>query len=127
MSRRIPAHRDRRPAAWQTSEVPLALPEAIAQSRAGHLLLIDCLTLWLSNLLLEDPTTIEARQQALCRAISACQGAIILIANEVGCGIVPEHPLARSFRDAQGSLNQEVAAVCDRVELVVAGLPLRLK
>lgn len=126
MARRIQSHRSRRPAAWQTVEAPLALPEAVAGAEEGRLLLVDCLTLWLGNLLLHDPASIPSRRAALCRAVAAREEPIILVSSEVGAGIVPDHPAGRAFRDAQGELNQEVAALCDRVELIVAGLPLRL-
>jgi adenosylcobinamide kinase/adenosylcobinamide-phosphate guanylyltransferase len=89
-------------------------------------LLVDCLTLWLSNLMLAE-ADIGAGTAALEEALRARKGPVVLVSNEVGCGIVPATPLGRRFRDAQGLLNQRMAALADQVELLVAGLPLRLK
>jgi adenosylcobinamide kinase/adenosylcobinamide-phosphate guanylyltransferase len=88
--------------------------------------LVDCLTLWLSNLMLAG-TEIDAEMERLDAALSAAAAPIVMVANEVGYGIVPDHPLGRRFRDMQGLLNQRIAARADRVVLVVAGLPLALK
>lgn len=127
MTDRIARHHADRDARWQTVEAPLALPEAIAAHAApGRVLLVDCLTLWTSNLLLGEHD-IDAATQALERAVSAAQGLVILVANEVGLGIVPDNALARRFRDHAGLLNQRVAAAADAVVLVTAGLPLALK
>ena len=127
MAERIAAHRARRGPFWQTVETPLALAPIIA-SEAKHErpLLIDCLTLWLSNLLLAGKP-IEEETERLCAALRLGAGPIVLVANEVGMGLVPETPLGRRFRDAAGRLNQDVAAVADRVIFVAAGLPLVLK
>ena len=89
-------------------------------------LLVDCLTLWLSNLMHHE-RDVEAESDALCKSLGRFEGEVILVSNEVGLGLVPETPLGRAFRDAQGRLNQRVAAACDVVEFVAAGLPLRLK
>lgn len=126
MGERIAIHRARRAAGWETTEVPLALPEALAELPAGRPALVDCLTLWLSNLLLagRDP---EAEADRLGLALARRRGPLVLVANEVGLGIVPENALARRFRDAAGRLNQRVAAAADRVVLTVAGLPLTVK
>jgi adenosylcobinamide kinase/adenosylcobinamide-phosphate guanylyltransferase len=124
MAERIRRHRERRGAGWSTIEVPLDLPEAIrAEPRA---LLVDCLTLWLSNLMAagRDP---DAAGEQLCAAIRRPGGPVVLVSNEVGWGIVPENALARAFRDHAGRLNQRVAAAADRVLFVAAGLPLALK
>jgi adenosylcobinamide kinase/adenosylcobinamide-phosphate guanylyltransferase len=127
MAARIAAHRDRRSRFWHTIEVPLALAAAIADhSRADRPLLVDCLTLWLSNLMAAD-RDIEAETAALAAALRAADGPVVLVANEVGLGLVPETPLGRRFRDAAGRLNQEIAALADRVVFVAAGLPLVLK
>lgn len=125
MADRIARHRADRGPEWETVEAPIDLPGAIAAAR-GKTVLVDCLTLWASNLLLADRDG-EAAADALCAAILAHDGAIILVANEVGLGIVPDNALARRFRDAAGRINQAVAAVADEVMLVVAGLPMRVK
>jgi adenosylcobinamide kinase / adenosylcobinamide-phosphate guanylyltransferase len=127
MARRIAAHRARRGPFWHTVEAPLALAPVIASEAASdHPLLIDCLTLWLSNLLLAGKP-VDEETAALCAALRLTEGPVVLVANEVGMGLVPETPLGRRFRDAAGRLNQEVAALADRVAFVVAGLPLMLK
>ena len=127
MIARIAAHRGRRGTFWRTVEAPLALAAAIAEEAAADRpLLIDCLTLWLSNLLLAGKC-IEVEAAALAAALREAAGPIVLVANEVGLGLVPETPLGRRFRDEAGRLNQEVAALADRVVFVAAGLPLVLK
>ena len=127
MAQRIAAHRARRGSFWRTIEEPLALaPVIAAESLLDQPLLIDCLTLWLSNLILAD-RPIENETAALCAALRLAAGSVVLVANEVGLGLVPETPLGRRFRDAAGSLNQQIAALADRVVFVAAGLPLVLK
>ncbi|PTQ13269.1 bifunctional adenosylcobinamide kinase/adenosylcobinamide-phosphate guanylyltransferase [Sphingomonas oleivorans] len=127
MTDRIARHQADRGPRWRTVECPLDLPETIAREDASdRLLLIDCLTLWLSNLLLGEHD-IEARAQALLAALADAKGRIILVTNEVGLGIVPENALARSFRDEAGRLNQRIAAAAQSVILVAAGLSLILK
>lgn len=123
MAARIQAHQARRGAGWTTVEEPLDLPAALAQDRP---VLVDCLTLWLSNLMLGDHD-VEAATARLEAALDTAAGPVILVANEVGLSIVPDNALARRFRDAAGVLNQRVAARCDRVEFVAAGLPMLLK
>ncbi|MEG8040633.1 bifunctional adenosylcobinamide kinase/adenosylcobinamide-phosphate guanylyltransferase [Sphingomonas sp. LR60] len=125
MAERIAHHRDDRSAAWTTIEVPLALAEAIAAVDDG-VLLVDCLTLWTSNLLLAD-ADIDAATEALVAALGGSRARIVLVSNEVGWGIVPDNALARRFRDVAGRVNQRIAAAADRVDLVVAGLPMSLK
>jgi adenosylcobinamide kinase / adenosylcobinamide-phosphate guanylyltransferase len=125
MADRIAAHRARRGAQWRTVEAPRDVAAALTVS-ASTPVLIDCLTLWLSNLMLAD-ADIEAETARLEQALAAAQAPVLLVANEVGSGIVPEHALGRKFRDLQGVLNQRIAARADRVVLVVAGLPLVLK
>lgn len=127
MAERIAAHRARRGAFWRTVEVPLALPAAIrAESRGDRPVLVDCLTLWLTNVMLAG-REIEPGVAALIAALREAAGPVVLVANEVGLGIVPETPLGRRFRDAAGRLNQEIAALADRVVFMAAGLPLVLK
>jgi adenosyl cobinamide kinase/adenosyl cobinamide phosphate guanylyltransferase len=125
MTARIAEHRARRPAGWVTVDAPRDLPEAIAAAGDAPLL-VDCLTLWLSNLMLAE-ADLDAASGALIAALLARAAPTVLVSNEVGSGIVPATPLGRRFRDAQGRLNQQVAAVAGRVELVVAGIPMRLK
>lgn len=127
MRERIALHRADRGARWSTVEVPLDLAEAItACSTPETVVLVDCLTLWASNLLLAEQNT-AAATEGLVRAILAARGPIILVANEVGLGIVPDNALARRFRDVAGRINQEVAAAANEVVMMFAGLPLVLK
>jgi adenosylcobinamide kinase / adenosylcobinamide-phosphate guanylyltransferase len=125
MSARIAAHRARRGPSWKTTEAPHELAEAIILSQPMPVL-VDCLTLWLSNLMLAD-WDIGAEIHRLERALDAALAPVVLVANEVGSGIVPDHPLGRKFRDLQGVLNQRIAARADHVVLMVAGLPLAVK
>ena len=127
MRERIARHRADRDMRWTTVEAPRELPAAIdAVNGEGAVVLVDCLTLWVSNLLLADANIARAGQQ-LCDAIGRFEGTLILVANEVGLGIVPDNALARAFRDAAGQLNQSVAATAAEVVLVTASLPLTLK
>lgn len=127
MADRIAHHRARRGAGWTTREEPLDLPGLLdREAEAGRALLVDCLTLWLSNLMLAGRDPADATRE-LCHVLAAVPGPVILVSNEVGMGLVPETPLGRRFRDAQGRLNQAVAAAVPRVLFVAAGLPLVLK
>ena len=127
MQARIRHHRERRGEAWMTVEEPLELAAALVrEAQGGRAVLVDCLTLWLSNITLAE-RDIEAEAAALIAALGRCAGPIVLVSNEVGQGIVPENPLARRFRDDAGRLHQEVARVADRVVLVTAGLAQILK
>lgn len=127
MAERIARHRGERDVSWRTVEAPLDLVGAVvAADAAGGVVLVDCLTLWLSNLLLAGREA-EVEGDRLVEAASRLTGDLLLVSNEVGLGLVPETPLGRVFRDAQGRLNQKVAAVAGRVEFVAAGLPLTLK
>ena len=127
MAARIAAHRARRGPFWRTVEERLALaPVIAAEATRERPLLIDCLTLWLSNLMLAE-RPIENESEALRAALQIAAGPVVLVANEVGLGLVPETPLGRRFRDAAGRLNQQVAALADCVVFVAAGLPLVLK
>jgi adenosylcobinamide kinase/adenosylcobinamide-phosphate guanylyltransferase len=127
MATRIVAHRTRRGANWSTIEEPLKLDEALARAAAqGRPVLVDCLTLWLSNVMLGGGDVDEATDDLL-RTLEELAVPVVLVSNEVGLGIVPDTPLGRSFRDAQGRLNMRVAEHADRVILMTAGLPLTLK
>jgi adenosylcobinamide kinase / adenosylcobinamide-phosphate guanylyltransferase len=125
MAERIAAHRARRGPQWRTIEAPRDLAAALKGCDTTPVL-VDCLTLWLSNHMLAE-ADIELEMARLEDALAAAKTPIVLIANEVGSGIVPDHPLGRKFRDLQGVLNQRMAARADRVVLIVAGLPLTLK
>ncbi len=127
MADRIDRHRADRGPRWRTVDAPFDLAGVVtAQARPDQTLLIDCLTLWASNLLLAERDFNEALA-ALVDALDHAQGPVILVANEVGLGIVPDNALARRFRDMAGMINQAVAAHCAEVVFVAAGLPLRLK
>ena len=127
MKDKIAAHRRRRGEDWITIEEPYDLPDAISQNGVSNtVLLVDCLTLWLSNLIFLE-RDISKESDALIEAVSKVKGCIVLVSNEVGLGLVPDNQVARHFRDLQGTLNQKVAAVADRVVFVAAGLPLTLK
>jgi len=125
MAERIGAHRLRRGASWQTIEAPRDLAAALEECKTMPAL-IDCLTLWLSNLMLAQ-ADIDAEIARFEQALAAATSPVVLVANEVGYGIVPDHALGRRFRDLQGILNQRIAARANRVVLVVAGLPLAVK
>ena len=127
MARRIDAHQARRGPRWTTVEEPLALTETLARmSPPGGAVLVDCLTLWLANLI-EAARDVEAEGRALAAALANLPGATILVSNEVGLGIVPDNAPARAFRDQAGRLHQQIAAAADRVLFMAAGLPLTLK
>lgn len=126
MAARISRHRDRRGSAWRLVEAPVDLPAALAGVMPGSAVLVDCLTLWLTNLLLDD-RDLDAAADALTGALATCAAPVVCVSNEVGHGIVPENALARRFRDVQGRLNQRVAARAELVVAVMAGLPLALK
>jgi adenosylcobinamide kinase/adenosylcobinamide-phosphate guanylyltransferase len=125
MAARIKSHRERRGAQWRTIEAPRELAKALAACGDGPVL-VDCLTLWLSNLMLAE-ANVEEETAQLEETLAATKGPLVLVANEVGSGIVPSYPLGRRFRDMQGILNQRMAARAERVILMVAGLPLALK
>jgi adenosylcobinamide kinase/adenosylcobinamide-phosphate guanylyltransferase len=126
MAARIAEHRARRAAGWQTIEAPHELPEALAAAPGDAAVLVDCLTLWLANLMLGS-FKVEAMIDRLEQALAAREGQTVLVSNEVGLGIVPDNHLARRFRDAQGALNQRIAARAARVVMMVAGLPVAVK
>ncbi|WP_068303835.1 bifunctional adenosylcobinamide kinase/adenosylcobinamide-phosphate guanylyltransferase [Pararhodobacter sp. CCB-MM2] len=127
MRERIALHRAQRDGlGWETREAPLDLVGCLAAVPVDQPVLIDCLTLWLTNHLLAEHD-LDAKAQALLDALRDRQGVTVLVANEVGLGIVPDNALARRFRDAAGRLNQQVAAVADTVAFTAAGLPMVLK
>jgi len=141
MARRIAHHRARRPADWSCAEEPLHLAAKLRElARPDTCLLVDCLTLWLTNLLFAGRAAAQAEAgeavdcplfadetAALVDTLPTLPGQIILVSNEVGWGIVPMHPVSRLFADEQGRLNQRAAAVCNNVTLIAAGLPILLK
>ena len=141
MAERIARHRRERPAHWRTVEAPFALADALrAHAAPGRFVLVDCLTLWLSNMLFAGAAAQQAEAgqpvdcplfsgevAALVETLPQLPGRVIMVSNEVGWGIVPMARVSRLFADEQGRLNQRVAAVCDAVTLVAAGLPVKLK
>ncbi len=127
MAARIERHKARRGARWRTVEEPLDLAGALGrEAGAGAVVLIDCLTLWLSNVMAAGRDA-QAEESRLVGVLAGVAAPIVVVANEVGLGIVPDNALAREFRDSAGRLNQAVAGVADRVVFVAAGLPLTLK
>ena len=126
MRDRIARHRADRGAGWITVEAPLDLAAALGEARSGEVVLIDCATLWLTNHLLADHD-LDREGERLITAIATCAAPVVVVSNEVGWGIVPENALARAFRDAQGRLNQRIAAEAGLVVGVMAGLPMVLK
>ncbi len=128
MHQRVAGHQARRPAHWQLVEEPLVLAATLQRlARPGHCLLVDCLTLWLTNLLLQAPQRLALERDALLACISQLPGQIILVSNESGLGVVPLGELTRRYVDEAGLLHQALAARAERVILCVAGLPLSLK
>ena len=125
--RRIQNHKDRRGKEWQTLEVPLDLAGVLASLKDPQsVILIDCMTLWLTNLVLGEKQ-LEAETNTIIQALKTAKPDIIMVSNEVGHGIVPENALARHFRDAQGTLNQALAKAASNVVFVIAGCPMILK
>jgi adenosylcobinamide kinase / adenosylcobinamide-phosphate guanylyltransferase len=126
MHAKIAAHQKQRGAGWQTIEEPLRVDQTLCHSTAGAVVLLDCATLWLTNHLLAG-SDLEAEQTALLRALATCAAPVVVVSNEVGWSVVPENRLARQFSNAQGQLNQRLAAQADLVVAVMAGLPMTLK
>ncbi len=126
MAERIARHRARREAGWETVDAPLDLAGALEAVTDGRPVLVDCLTLWLSNHMLADHD-VEGESRRLADLLARPRGPWFVVSNEVGLGIVPDNALARRFRDAAGRLNQKVAAVADEVLFMAAGLPMRVK
>jgi adenosyl cobinamide kinase/adenosyl cobinamide phosphate guanylyltransferase len=134
MARRIALHRQRRPADWQTLEEPWHVPLAIARHTTDGSLLLECLTLWLTNLLVGIPGRPALDDEAIRRMLAdllgvvhSATGRVIVVSNETGCGIVPANPLARRFSDLLGEANQQLAAAAGEVYWCVAGIPQRIK
>ena len=131
MEARIEAHQRQRGSDWTTREVPLELTAALGAAQDGYgVILVDCLTMWVSNLLLKEgapPGSMQTAGEHLVEALAQTATPTILISNEVGFGIVPDNPLAREFRDQAGWLHQRLAQVADLVVLVVAGVPVLIK
>lgn len=126
MAERIATHQARRGPEWETVNAPLALLEALHETDDGPPRLVDCLTLWLSNLM-HHGRDWELEARALAESLPGLAAPVVFVTNEVGAGIVPENRLARVFRDAAGLVNQEIAAACDELWLVVAGHPMKVK
>ena len=127
MAARIETHRARRGTHWRTVEAPIELAEAIRRASTPRAcLLVDCLTVWLGNLV-HRGHDVDAAREALLESLAAVPGPVVLVANEVGLGIVPDNAMARAFRDHAGRLNQAVAAVAGRVYFVAAGIPMTIK
>lgn len=127
MAERIARHAAERSPRWTVIEEPVALADAlIREARKDRIIVVDCTTLWLSNLLLRNDDVADATQD-LAQGIAALAGPVIFVSNEVGGGIVPDNKLARAFRDAQGLLNQALAAACEAVVFVSAGIALKIK
>jgi len=127
MAARIAAHRARRPRGWRVIEEPIRLAQALDEAR-GDCVIVDCLTLWLTNLLgSEDPGLLRRERTALLEILPRLPGPVCLVSNETGLGLVAANPLGRRFCDEAGRLHQDLAALCDRVVLTVAGLPLVMK
>jgi adenosylcobinamide kinase / adenosylcobinamide-phosphate guanylyltransferase len=126
MAERIAKHRTRRGGAWIEYEVPLELAKVLIETDGGGARLVDCLTLWLSNLLHAERDWSKAIAE-LAGLLKGQQSPVVLVTNEVGLGIVPDNALARTYRDAAGIMNQTIAGVADEVEFVIAGLPMKLK
>ena len=130
MGQRVLRHQQQRSSVWETLEVPVFIPEAIHKtSIEGHVILVDCLTLWINNLILDadKPENIDNHIQKLTQSIETSECPVILVSNEVGTGIVPENKLTRLFRDIAGFANQKVAACVDQVIWMVAGIPVKIK
>lgn len=126
MAAKISRHQKTRRGQWRTIEAPLDLSPALASANANDVVLLDCATLWLTNQMMAE-TDLEAAQDALLKALATCKAPVVVVTNEVGAGIVPENKLARRFREAQGRLNQRLAAQADLAVMVIAGLPMVLK
>lgn len=126
MTAKINRHQKTRGAGWRTIEAPLDLSNALGSASAGDVVLLDCATLWLTNQLMVE-ADLQIAQTTLLKSLTSCKAPVVVVSNEVGTGIVPENALARKFREAQGRLNQRLAAQSDLAVTVIAGLPMVLK
>ncbi len=126
MQAKVKKHLAQRGEGWQTLETPTDVADVLPKLPAGALVLLDCATMWLSNHLLAE-SDLPEEQAGLLAALKTCAARVVIVSNEVGLDVVPENALARRFREAQGALNQALAAQADLAVLVVAGLPLTLK
>ena len=126
MADKVSAHRTQRGDDWHTIEAPRDIAAPLAAVTASQIVLLDCATLWLSNALLANPPAPDTVNDFM-NALAACPAPVVVVSNEVGAGIVPDNALARAFRNAQGALNQAVAARAELVVNVIAGLPMTLK
>jgi len=126
MALRIARHRAERPSEWRTIEEPRRIVEVVGEAASG-VLLIDCLTLWLANVMEARGATAAAAIDELVAALDTRRAAVVAVSNEVGLGIVPENAVAREFRDLAGTMNQRIAAIATELQLLVAGQPLRIK
>lgn len=126
MAAKITRHQQMRGTGWRTIEEPIAVADALTKITADQAVLVDCATLWLTNIILGEHN-LEQQSAKLIAAFTSCEAPIVVVSNELGQGIVPDNALSRRFRNAQGTLNQEMAAQADNVIAVMAGLPLVLK
>ena len=127
MVSRIEVHKERRSTIWETVEEPLALVDALVQSSyPGRMILVDCLTLWITNLMMADANVIH-ECAGLVSFLEEVEVPVVIVSNETGLGVMPTNKMAREFNDIAGSVHQEIASVCDHAFLVTAGLPLKLK
>ncbi|WP_166416991.1 bifunctional adenosylcobinamide kinase/adenosylcobinamide-phosphate guanylyltransferase [Cochlodiniinecator piscidefendens] len=126
MQAKVDKHLVQRGPDWRTIEAPFDLTDALQSASAREVVLLDCATLWLTNHLLAEHD-LRAQEAHLMAALTTCAAPVVIVSNEVGAGIVPENALSRRFREAQGGLNQRLAATADLVVTVMAGLPLVLK
>lgn len=126
MAQKVEQHKQMRGTGWDTIEEPIAVAETLNNVTSGQAVLLDCATLWLSNIILGDHD-LAKETAGLIAALTTCDGPVVVVSNEVGMGIVPDNALSRQFRNAQGALNQAIAAKADHVVTVMSGLPMVLK
>ena len=126
MREKLRLHRARRDSSWRTLEAPLDVAAALADAGPGEAVLLDCATMWLTNVILGEHDLVAA-EAALLQGLRACRAPVVIVSNEIGMGVVPDNALSRRFREAQGRLNQRLAGEATHVVAVMAGLPLALK